>query len=142
MLLGITAIMLPASSIPTTTTTWTQEERSAVFTVRRVLDEPDHPLQPLPEDALCILDVAIDSSVANTADDIDRLFILVSRSISWLEKALDSGSLCHCRESDDALEDWACLLVQLEEQQQQIQRRNAATPSKPCENGTGSLGSS
>lgn len=134
--------MLPASSIPTTTTTWTQEERSAVFTVRRVLDEPDHPLQPLPEDALCILDVAIDSSVANTADDIDRLFILVSRSISWLEKALDSGSLCHCRESDDALEDWACLLVQLEEQQQQIQRRNAATPSKPCENGTGSLGSS
>ncbi len=101
---------------PAFTTSWSQEERRAVFTVRRILDEPNHSLQPLPEDAILILDAAIKSSDLKTEDDIGNLFVLVSRSIDWIEKAHVSGRLCACREFDDALEDWMCLHVQLEKQ--------------------------
>jgi hypothetical protein len=106
------------AAAPKLTTSWNQEERCAVLTVKRILDEPNHSLQPLPEDALLILDVAIKSSNLKTADDISNLIVLVSRSIDWIEKAHVSTRLRSCREFEDVLEDWMCLLVQLEEQTQ------------------------
>lgn len=102
---------------------WSAAARKEALTALRVLREPQHPLQPAAEDALAILAGAIERESRRRAEDghdNSNLRSLLRQSLDWLENALQSGRLLPCREAEEALEEWQCALVVIEQEDNNI----------------------